>query len=123
MSQIATGTVAFSNLTEFDIFKGKSTGRYSLTVVLDEDSAERLGAQGIKLKDYEGNAQRKFTSKFNVDVLDMDDEKFVGEVPRGSLVRVLFQPGEDDAEYGPPCFLNKVRVVEAAETFDTPEEF
>ena len=125
MSQVAFGKVAFSNLEEFDVYKGKSTGRYSLVVVLDDATAESLDKQGVTLKEYEGNMQRKFTSKFNVQVIDLQGEPVTGELPRGSEVRVLFTPGEP-GENGTPTYMNKVRVVELAEQFDDgdiPDEF
>ena len=123
---VTQGTVAFSNLTECEVYQGQSTGRYSVVVTMPEADASTLEDMGVKLKDYEGKAQRKFASKFHVDVLDMDSNPVTGEIPYGSKVRLLWKPSEDShPQHGVATYLNKVRVVEFAEidTEDAPEEF
>ena len=54
------GVVNFSNLTAHDVFNGQDTGAYSMTITLSEDDAAELAANGVKIKDYQGNKQRKF---------------------------------------------------------------
>ena len=123
---VTAGTVAFSNLTECEVYQGQSTGRYSVVVTMDPHDAGVLGDMGVKLKDYEGKAQRKFASKFHVDVLDMDSNPVQGEIPCGSKVRLLWKPSLDShPQHGVATYLNKVRVVEFAEMSegDAPEEF
>ena len=123
---VTQGTVAFSNLTECEVYQGQSTGRYSVVITMDPSDASALEDMGVKLKDYEGKAQRKFASKFHVDVLDLDNNPVQGEVPYGSKVRLLWKPSDDShPQHGVATYLNKVRVVEFAEGTDedTPEEF
>ena len=69
---IAEGTVAFQSLREHDSWQGQSTGKYTLTLGLPEEIAEVLQTNGVKLKDYEGTAQRKFVSQYNVPILNED---------------------------------------------------
>jgi hypothetical protein len=122
MSGIVTaGTVAFSNLTEFDVYMGKSTGKYNLVITMEPEAASKLEDMGVKVKDYEGKAQRKFTSKYNVSVVDIDDQPVAGEIPYGSKVRILWSDGPVNPEYGVPTYMNKVRVVEFAEGGDDGE--
>lgn len=123
MSNMISGKVAFSVLTSTDFYKGKDTGQYKLTVTLDDDSAEMLDGLGVHLKEYEGTQQRSFKSKHKVEVLDMDNNPFTQEIPRGSKVRVLFATGPDNAQYGVPVYMNKIRLVEAAASSDIPEDF
>lgn len=121
---VTQGVVAFSNVDQMEVFDGQSTGRYSLVIQLDEVDASKLSDMGVNVKDYKGTAQRKFASKFKVDVLDMDNEPVQGEVPYGSKVRVLWKAGDPHPQHGVGTYLNKVRVVEFAEVdMDTPEEF
>ena len=125
---VAAGVVAFSNLTEFDVYQGKSTGRYSVVIVLDEPSASKLADQGVKLKDYNDTKQRKFSTKYKVDVVDTEDEPIQGEIPWGSDVRVLYSTGPAHPVNGTPTYLNKVRLVSYPEGFDpstaeVPDEF
>jgi hypothetical protein len=64
------GVVNFSNVTEHDVYNGQSTGAYSMTITLSEDDAAELAANGVKIKDYQGNKQRKFKSKYEIKVFD-----------------------------------------------------
>lgn len=125
MSDFVTGSSVFSSVTEFDEYMGESTGKYNLTIGLIPEDAAKLGDLGVRLKDYEGTAQRKFTSKFPIEVKDMDDAPFIGEIPRGSEVRVLYTLGDVHPQWGPSTYLEQVRVVVAGEgvTKDVPAEF
>ena len=121
---VTEGVVAFSNLTEFDTFKGKPTGAYSIVITMSEQAASKLSDMGVKIKDYKGTSQRKFRSQYHVPVLDMDGHPVAGEIPYGSTVRVLWVAGDMDPEFGLRTHVNKVRVVELAEhTGEDPEEF
>ena len=126
---VTNGTVAFSNLTEHDTYKGKSTGAYSLTITLDSGEAAKLSDIGVNVKTYTPNEggeklQRKFKSQYHVAVVDGDNRPLSGEIPYGSKVRVLWTAGEMSADYGLPTYLQKVRVVEMSETsLQEPEDF
>lgn len=123
MSNIVTGVVAFSNLTKHDFFNGKDTGNFTLTITMDAENASKLEDQGVVVKDYEGKAQRKFKSQYDVEVLDLDGNPVSGEIPFGSTVRVLYATGNKHAQYGVPVYMNKIRLVERAEGGDVPPEF
>ena len=122
---VTAGVVAFSNLTEFDVYNGKSTGKYNLVITMDPQTAAKLVDMGVKVRDYEGNAQRKFTSKYNVSVVDLNDEPVNGELPYGTEVRILWSDGPVNPEHGTPTYINKVRVVKMAEGPETeaPDNF
>jgi len=117
MSKVIEGVVAFSNLTECDSYKGKSTGRYTLTLVISEASAAQLESMGVKIKEYQDKKQRKFASKYPVrTVVNLDGTPFIGEIPYGSTVRVAYEIGEEHPEHGVPTYLNAVRVLELSDT-------
>ena len=119
-----SGKVAFSNLTQHDFYQGKDTGNYTVTVTLDDDSAKALEAEGVRLKNYEDTQQRKFKSAYTIPILNMDNSPFVGEIPRGSKVRVVYKTGPVNKDWGTPVYHEKIRVVEVAESVsETPEEF
>lgn len=121
---VTKGEVAFSNLTEFDSYQGKSTDTYSLVVTLSDAEAQKLEDMGVSIKDYKEKRQRKFRSKFHVPIVDMDNHPFSGEIPYGSKVNVLWVAGDMDPQYGLRTYLNKVRVVELAEhNGEEPEDF
>ena len=112
---VTEGTVAFQSLREHDSFNGQSTGKYTLTLTLPEDNAKELEENGVKLKDYEGNSQRKFSSKFSVPIVNTDGTPFNGNVTRGSKVRIQYQYGKPHPVHGVATYLNAVKVLEVAE--------
>ena len=112
---LAEGTVAFQNLQQTEVYQGQDTGRYTLTLSLEEDMASKLSDEGVKVKDYEGIAQRKFASKFPVRIVNANDEPFMGAIPKGSKVRVQYKLGDSHPVHATPTYLNAVRVLELGE--------
>lgn len=114
------GTVAFSNLTTPEMYQGQSTGKYSIVLQL-EDITE-LRNQGVKVKEYEGKPQRKFTSKFELrpeQVVDTEGNPVHGEIPRGSKVRLQYSLGKQPHPvHGVSPYLNAIRVLEVAQRTD-----
>jgi hypothetical protein len=119
---VLTGKAAFINLTETEQYQGQDTGRYTLTVTLDDDSAQMLSQQGVKLRDYEGTAQRKFSSKYPVKIIDAEDNPFIGPVTRGSTIRLSYKTGPAHPVHGTPTYLNAVRVLELADDAGIDDE-
>jgi len=119
---VLTGKAAFVNLTETEQYQGQDTGRYTLTVTLDDDSAQMLSSQGVKLRDYEGTAQRKFSSKYPVKIIDAEDNPFIGPVTRGSTIRLSYKTGPAHPVHGTPTYLNAVRVLELADDAGIDDE-
>ena len=82
---ITEGIVAFSNLEETEFYNGQDTGKYSITLTLDPDEAAKLAGEGIKLKEYKNQPQRKFVTKFSgFPVLDAEGETTAKYIPYGS---------------------------------------
>ena len=119
---VLTGKAAFINLTETEQYQGQDTGRYTLTVTLDDDAAQMLSEQGVKLRDYEGTAQRKFSSKYPVKIIDAEDNPFIGPVTRGSTIRLSYKTGPAHPVHGTPTYLNAVRVLELADDAGIDDE-
>jgi hypothetical protein len=80
-SQVIEGVVNFSNVTKHDVYNGQDTGTFSMTITMSEDDAATLAAQGVKIKEYEGNKQRKFKSKYTIGMYNSEGDRFEGEVP------------------------------------------
>ena len=116
-AQLSTveGTLNFSNVTAHDVYNGQSTGKFSVTITMDEDDAATLAAQGVKIKDYQGAKQRKFKSKFEVKRVDAENNPYNGEVPYNSRVRLLYKLGNPHPVHGVATYLEAVRVLEEAE--------
>jgi len=118
MAQVIEGIVNFSNLTAHDVYMGQTTGKYTMTITMAEDDAESLASRGVKIKDYEGAKQRKFSSKFDVKVVDAEGNPFNGEVPYNSKVRLKYKVGPAHPVHGLSTYLEAVKVLEVADMSD-----
>ena len=114
-SQVIEGVVNFSNVTKHDVYNGQDTGTFSMTITMSEDDAATLASQGVKIKDYEGNKQRKFKSKYAIGLYDAEGNVYTGEVPYNSRVRLKYKTGPAHPVHGTPVYLEAVKVLEEAE--------
>ena len=48
---VVEGTIAFENLDTHEMYQGQSTGKYSVVISLDEQTAEQLAGMGVKLRE------------------------------------------------------------------------
>jgi len=122
-SQVIEGTVNFSNVTQHDVFNGQDTGTSSMTITLSDEDAATLAAQGVKIKDYEGAKQRKFKSKYAINMYDAEGDRYNGEVPYNSRVRLKFKTGPAHPVHGTPVYLEAVKVLEEAEVSAEAADF
>ena len=121
---ITEGTVAFSNLTETEMYNGQDTGKYSLVVTLDEKAKVALEDEGVKCREYKNTPQRKFVTKFeNFQVVDVEGEVISKHIPFGSKVRIQWQGGQPHPTHGVAPYFQKIKVLELAEGAEDDEEF
>ena len=109
------GTIAFAELETTEVYNGQDTGKYSVVLSLDDSDAAQLADMGVKLREYEGVKQRKFSSKFDVPVYDAEGVEFDGRVTRGSKVRIQYKEGNAHPVHGTGTYLEKLKVLELAE--------
>ena len=122
-SQVIEGTVNFSNVTQHDVFNGQDTGTFSMTITMSDDDAATLAAQGVKIKEYEGAKQRKFKSKYAINMYNAEGDRYNGEVPYNSRVRLKFKTGPAHPVHGTPTYLEAVKVLELAEVAEDNVDF
>ena len=122
---VITGKVAFANLTEHEVFNGQSTGKYSVVLTLEDDEADKLQAEGIKIKTYKNQPQRKFTTKYDdITVVDVEGEPLSKSSVRwGDTVRVKYAVGKPHPVHGSSPYLQAIRVIEKGENDVNDEEF
>ena len=110
---VLEGTVAFVNLTETEVYRGQDTGKYNITVAFDDATASDLENAGVKVKDYKGTAQRKFSSKFPVTCYNVDGEEIpASEISWGDKVRIKYNVGNPSPQWGTPTYVNAVKLLE-----------
>jgi len=114
---VINGTVAFANLDSHEMYNGQSTGKYSVVLTLDEADAEKLSAEGVKVKEYKNTPQRKFTTKFeDFAVIDNDGEPVArSSVRYGDKVRIKYNLGAPHPVHGCTPYMQAIRVVEKGE--------
>ena len=96
---VINGSAAFINLAEHELYQGQSS----------PDGGEP-------------QSQRKFASKFDVPVYEANGDEFMGNVTRGSHVRVQYSLGQEHPVHGITPYLDKIKVLELA-SGDTDEDF
>lgn len=118
---VLTGTAVFSNVTKKDVYMGAES-KYNVTLVLSEEDAKGLATAGVKVSTYKEVKQRKFASNYPPSIYNLDMTEFMGEIPRGSIVKVQYKLGEDHPVHGVTTYLEKVKVLEVGEGA-TDEDF
>jgi hypothetical protein len=85
------GTTIFrSYLTEHETYQEQSTGKFAVQITLDPKVAAELAKDGMKIKEYEGEPLRKFTSRYAVPVYTADKQIWNKEIPSGSKVKLEY---------------------------------
>jgi hypothetical protein len=113
---VVEGKICFENMDKHELYNGLSTEKYSVVISVDDETADKLASMGIKMREYEGAKQRKFTTKYeNTPVMNPDGSAFSGRIGRGSTVRLLWAEGPKHPVHGTATYLNKIKVLEVAE--------
>jgi hypothetical protein len=90
---------------------------------MSEEDASALSADGVKIKEYEGAKQRKFKSKYDIMRVDADGNRFEGEIPYNSKVRLKYKSGPAHPVHGTPTYLEAVKVLELPEMTEEAVDF
>ena len=113
---VTTGIVAFSDLTTTELYNGQDTGKYAITVNMEQEEADKLTDAGINFKVYKDQPQRKFVTKFpGFAVLDADGETIPKHIPWGSKVKILWEPGKPHPTHGIAPYFKKIKGLEMAD--------
>lgn len=114
---VINGTVAFANLVEHEQYQGTSTGKFSLVLTLEDADAEQLKLEGVKVREYKNQPQRKFATKFeDFPTVDLDGEPVSrSSVRYGDKVRIKYNLGQPHPVHGVSPYLQAIRVVEKGE--------
>ena len=119
---LVQGTTIFNSaLTQFDTYQGQSTDKYSLQITLDKKEADALTAQGVKIKEYEGEPIRKFTSRYDIPVFTAKNQRWHDEIPSGSTVRVEYTTKEHPTA-GQVPYAKRVLLLQVGEGYEGQKE-
>tara|TARA_B100001093_G_scaffold226772_1_gene217316 strand:- start:226 stop:666 length:441 start_codon:yes stop_codon:yes gene_type:complete len=120
---VIEGDVAFCHLRTPDVYKGAPKDNYEITISISDRDAEKLKAQGIKVRDYNGTAQRHFTTRNKLKIYAPDLTEWEGdEIPRGSRVKLIYGKSKlPHDDYGYSAYLNDVQILSAGARPIPPE--
>ena len=115
------GTTIFNtSLTKFDVYQGQSTEKYALQITLDKKEAARLVKEGVKIKEYDGEPIRKFTSRYDILVYQGKNQLWEEEIPSGSKVRIEYTTKDPTA--GAVPYAKRVLLLEVGEGYEGQAE-
>ena len=120
---VVQGEVKFGSVLEKDVYMGKE-GPYKITLGdIDPQAAQAMADKGIKMSDYEGSAQRKFTSNYQIPVIDADGNTYTDELTFGSVVRIQYDDSKPPHPvHGQSTYIQKIRVLEVGEGSSGPQD-
>ena len=119
---LVQGTTIFNSaLTQFDTYQGQSTDKYSLQITLDKKEAARLEKEGVKIKEYDGEPIRKFTSRYDIPVFTAKNQRWEEEIPSGSTVRVEYTTKEHPTA-GQVPYAKRVLLLQVGEGYEGQAE-
>lgn len=133
------GTVLFSNIVNQPVFQGQSTGKYEVTITLDEEQTADAESNGLSINrgEYQGTEQvkAKLKTKFPLNAktcVDRFKQPFIDEngklkeIPRGSKVAVFYntKPYKMAGKTGITNYLLAIQVIDenSSVEFDDYEE-
>ena len=127
---ITTGTAKYVYLDSTEKFNGEDTGKYTLTVALDDKEAKALENEGVKvrtIKTEDGGSYkaRKFSTKYplSFDMVKTSDGEAIGhDFGAESEVQVLWKAGNEHPQHGVATYLTAVKVMKRTEGYKSADE-
>ena len=127
---ITTGTAKYVYLDSTEKFNGEDTGKYTLTVAIDDKEATALEKAGVKVRtiqteDGGSYKARKFSTKYplSFDMVKTSDGEAIGhDFGAESEVQVLWKAGNEHPQHGFATYLTAVKVSERTEGYKSADE-
>ena len=121
---ITKGIAKYVYLDSTEKFQGEDTGKYTLTVSLDDKEAKALESEGVKvrtIKSYDEDGKedggsykaRKFSTKYPLSfemIKTVDGEAIGHDFGAESVVEVLWKKGNEHPQHGVATYLTAVKV-------------
>ena len=133
---ITKGIAKYVYLDSTEKFNGEDTGKYTLTVSVDDKEVQALEKAGVKVRtiksyDEEGNEDggtyraRKFSTKYPLSfemIKTVDGEAIGHDFGAESKVEVLWKKGNEHPQHGVATYLTAVKVHERTEGYRSADE-
>ena len=126
---ITKGIAKYVYLDSTEKFNGEDTGKYTLTVAIDDKEATALEKAGVKVRTInteEGTSYkaRKFSTKYplNFDMIKTDDGEAIGhDFGAESEVEVLWKAGNKHPQHGVATYLTAIKVSNRTEGYKSAD--
>ena len=127
---ITKGIAKYVYLDSTEKFNGEDTGKYTLTVALDDKEAKAPEKEGVKVRTIQtedgGSYQaRKFSTKYplSFDMVKTSDGEAIGhDFGAESKVEILWKKGNEHPQHGFATYLTAVKVSERTEGYKSADE-
>ena len=126
---VTKGKAKYVFLDSTEKYNGEDTGKYTLTISLDDKEAQKLEDAGVKVRtvssddgDYKA---RKFSTKYPLafDMIKSDDGEAIGsDFGAESDVEVLWKAGAEHPMHGVATYLTAIKVSNRTPGFKSSSE-
>lgn len=126
---VTTGVAKYVYLDSTEKFNGEDTGKYTLTISVDDKEAKALEKAGVKVRtittdDGEYKA-RKFSTKYPLPfemIKTVDGEAIGHDFGAESEVQVLWKAGQEHPMHGVATYLTAVKVLTRTEGYKSQDD-
>ena len=126
---ITKGIAKYVYLDSTEKFNGEDTGKYTLTVALDDKEAKALEKEGVKVRtiqteDGGSYRARKFSTKYplNFEMIKTDEGEAIGhDFGAESSVEVLWKAGNEHPQHGVATYLTAIKVSNRTEGYKSAD--
>jgi hypothetical protein len=126
---ITKGIAKYVYLDSTEKFNGEDTGKYTLTVAVDDKETKALEKAGVKvrtIKTEDGGSYRarKFSTKYplSFEMIKTSDGEAIGhDFGAESVVEVLWKAGHEHPQHGVATYLTAVKVSKRTEGYKSAD--
>ena len=126
---ITKGIAKYVYLDSTEKFNGEDTGKYTLTVAIDDKEATALEKAGVKVRTIQTEnggsyRARKFSTKYplNFEMIKTDDGEAIGhDFGAESNVEVLWKAGNEHPQHGVATYLTAIKVSNRTEGYKSAD--
>lgn len=126
---VTNGIAKYVYLDSTEKFNGEDTGKYTLTVSLDDKEAEALEKAGVKVRTIKAEdgseyKARKFSTKYPLpfDMIKTAKGEAIGhDFGAESEVQVLWKAGQEHPMHGVATYLTAIKVNKRTEGYKSKD--
>ena len=127
---VTTGIAKYVYLDSTEKYNGEDTGKYTLTISVDDKEADSLEKAGVKVRtitteDGGSYKARKFSTKYPLpfEMIKTSEGEAIGhDFGAESEVQVLWKAGQEHPMHGVATYLTAVKVTKRTEGYKSQDD-